>query len=323
VTTLLAHKSGEFIRNDLTLPVDSLDPQAIGTAITYARRYALQALLGIAPEEGDDDAQAASGGRSFQGSRDRESEVRSGRSGPVQMPQRAEVAAPPSPGAPPTSQASPTSHAVSGAVHAAAVDTRRPGPVPVAARPQAPALITIIAGPIERKTARQSLLARAVQRRRRGVHVLDDDARPPAGGPRAQHPLQQRHDVDERPVDLRRRAPSRRRRRRCAMTPPLGWPTPAALFKTILCDCLLTLHDRGAVNEDALLGVFKDLLDHKPLTVDHLSAAFGPEAIYEALRQAGFMPDSPNAARRSVCAKGSGCGFTSSATPARSTAPAR
>jgi hypothetical protein len=72
------------------------------------------------------------------------------------------------------------------------------------------------------------------------------------------------------------------------MTPPVGWPTPAALFKTILCDCLLTLHDRGAVNEDALLGVFKDLLDHKPLTVDHLSAAFGPEAIYEALRQAGF-----------------------------------
>lgn len=69
---------------------------------------------------------------------------------------------------------------------------------------------------------------------------------------------------------------------------PAGWPTAAELFKTILLDCLTTLHDRGAVNEDALLGVFKDILDHKALTVDNLSAVFGPEAIYEALRQAGF-----------------------------------
>lgn len=141
VTTLLAHKSGEFIRNDFTLPIDSSDPQAIGSAITYARRYALQSLLGIAPEEGDDDARAAGGGRTFQDSRERGSDVRPGR-GPVQMPQRAEVAAPPSPGAPPTSSASPTSAA-------STVDTRRPGPVPVAS---APKLVTITKGPIERKT---------------------------------------------------------------------------------------------------------------------------------------------------------------------------
>lgn len=59
VTTLIAHKSGEFIRNELMLPLDDPNPQAVGSAITYARRYSLQALLGVAPEDPDDDAQAA------------------------------------------------------------------------------------------------------------------------------------------------------------------------------------------------------------------------------------------------------------------------
>jgi hypothetical protein len=141
---LLTHTSGQWLRTDLPMTIESLDPQSIGTASSYGRRYQQLGLFNLAPGDGeDDDGQRASA----------RAEVRSGRSGPVTMPQRAEVAAPPSPGAPPTSQASPTSHAVSGAVHApAAVDTRRPGPVPVAARPQAPALITIVAGPIERKT---------------------------------------------------------------------------------------------------------------------------------------------------------------------------
>lgn len=126
ITTLLAHKSGEFIRNDFSLPLDSSDPQAVGSAVTYARRYALQSLLGVAPEV-DDDAAAAGGGRSFQRARDdRASSVRPG-SGPVSMPQRAESAAPPSFGAPPTPSAAPVS---------------RPGPVPVA---QTPPVFTITA----------------------------------------------------------------------------------------------------------------------------------------------------------------------------------
>jgi hypothetical protein len=134
ITTLLGHKSGEFIRNDFTLPIDSTDPQAVGSGITYARRYALQSLLGVAPESPDDDGRAAGGGRTFQ--RDVEdrgvSSVRPGR-GPVPMPQRVESAAPPSPGVPPTSSAAPSP---------------RPGPVPLA---QTPPRLTI-AALTERKT---------------------------------------------------------------------------------------------------------------------------------------------------------------------------
>jgi hypothetical protein len=38
---------------------DKLTPQAMGSAITYARRYALSAIVGIAPDD-DDDGNAAS-----------------------------------------------------------------------------------------------------------------------------------------------------------------------------------------------------------------------------------------------------------------------
>lgn len=42
------------------------NPQAMGSAITYARRYVLQALTGVAAEDEDDDGQAASGRRTAQ-----------------------------------------------------------------------------------------------------------------------------------------------------------------------------------------------------------------------------------------------------------------
>lgn len=58
VTTLLAHKSGEYIQSDLTMTAQQNTPQGIGSCITYARRYALQSMVGIAPE--DDDGNAAS-----------------------------------------------------------------------------------------------------------------------------------------------------------------------------------------------------------------------------------------------------------------------
>lgn len=134
---LLTHTSGQWLRTDLPMTIESLDPQSIGTASSYGRRYQQLGLFNLAPGDGeDDDGQRASA----------RAEVRPGRSGPVTMPQRAEVAAPPSPGAPPTSQVSTASQAV------APPDTRRPGPVPVPARPQTPTLITIVAGPTERKT---------------------------------------------------------------------------------------------------------------------------------------------------------------------------
>jgi hypothetical protein len=53
VTTILAHSSGEWISSDW--PVCSLDdmasPKRMGAALTYARRYALFALVGIAGED--------------------------------------------------------------------------------------------------------------------------------------------------------------------------------------------------------------------------------------------------------------------------------
>ena len=57
VTTLLIHSSGEWIAEDLTLTAGSNTPQAVGSAITYGRRYGLAAMVGIAPE--DDDGEAA------------------------------------------------------------------------------------------------------------------------------------------------------------------------------------------------------------------------------------------------------------------------
>lgn len=59
VRTILTHKSGVTLEDEepLSLPVGKKDAQAVGSAITYARRYALMAIAGIAPE--DDDGNAA------------------------------------------------------------------------------------------------------------------------------------------------------------------------------------------------------------------------------------------------------------------------
>jgi len=57
VETILMHSSGQWISSKLLLPMTKQDPQAAGSAITYARRYALQAIAGIPSE--DDDGNAA------------------------------------------------------------------------------------------------------------------------------------------------------------------------------------------------------------------------------------------------------------------------
>ena len=54
VQTTIYHVSGENISSTYTIPYLS-DLQKQGSAITYARRYALLAILGIAPVEDDDD----------------------------------------------------------------------------------------------------------------------------------------------------------------------------------------------------------------------------------------------------------------------------
>lgn len=59
LTTRLVHESGEWIESTLTMKPSKNDPQGIGSAITYARRYSLAAMCGVASEE-DDDGNAAS-----------------------------------------------------------------------------------------------------------------------------------------------------------------------------------------------------------------------------------------------------------------------
>lgn len=58
VTTLLMHSSGEWMSEDLFMPVAQKTAQAYGSAISYAKRYGVKAMLGIADE--DDDGKAAS-----------------------------------------------------------------------------------------------------------------------------------------------------------------------------------------------------------------------------------------------------------------------
>ena len=57
VATRLMHVSGQYIESEFALPVVKQDPQAAGSAITYARRYALQSIAGI--PTADDDAESA------------------------------------------------------------------------------------------------------------------------------------------------------------------------------------------------------------------------------------------------------------------------
>ena len=59
VETLLIHTSGQWIRGTVSVAAKEDSPQAVGSCITYLRRYALQSFVGVAPE--DDDGEAAEG----------------------------------------------------------------------------------------------------------------------------------------------------------------------------------------------------------------------------------------------------------------------
>ena len=58
VETILGHVSGETLKCRVPLIVQKNDMQGYGSAVTYARRYGLMSMAGIAPE--DDDGNAAS-----------------------------------------------------------------------------------------------------------------------------------------------------------------------------------------------------------------------------------------------------------------------
>lgn len=58
IITILIHESGEWIRTRLTMRPTQANPQGVGSAITYGRRYSAQGLLNISVA--DDDGNAAS-----------------------------------------------------------------------------------------------------------------------------------------------------------------------------------------------------------------------------------------------------------------------
>jgi hypothetical protein len=60
LTMLIHAESGEYIQSDYKLHPVKNDPQAIGSAISYARRYALTAILSLNVD--DDDANTATHG---------------------------------------------------------------------------------------------------------------------------------------------------------------------------------------------------------------------------------------------------------------------
>ena len=58
LTTIITHSSGEWISQQMSLPVTKPDAQGAGSALTYMRRYALAAVVGVV--QADDDVNAAS-----------------------------------------------------------------------------------------------------------------------------------------------------------------------------------------------------------------------------------------------------------------------
>ena len=61
VTTKFVHTSGEWLESDAcVLPVEKGTAQAVGSAVSYARRYSLSAFLGLSTNIDDDDGVAAS-----------------------------------------------------------------------------------------------------------------------------------------------------------------------------------------------------------------------------------------------------------------------
>lgn len=59
VTTLFGHASGQWIESTLSVKLAKADAQALGSATTYLRKYALAAFAMVAPEDDDGNAAAA------------------------------------------------------------------------------------------------------------------------------------------------------------------------------------------------------------------------------------------------------------------------
>lgn len=85
VTTRLAHSSGEWIEDSIGAASEGRELQAIGSALSYLKRYALTAMLGVAADE-DDDANSADGNLADVKDRGRGSSQGKGRDSPRLAP---------------------------------------------------------------------------------------------------------------------------------------------------------------------------------------------------------------------------------------------
>lgn len=61
LVTMLAHASGQWFRATYKIKPVKDDPQGFGSAVTYARRYSLAAMTGVAPRDDDDGGEVAMG----------------------------------------------------------------------------------------------------------------------------------------------------------------------------------------------------------------------------------------------------------------------
>ena len=57
LVTILGHKSGQWIKSIIPLPIQRPGPQEMGSCISYCRRYALASMVGVYQD--DDDGEAA------------------------------------------------------------------------------------------------------------------------------------------------------------------------------------------------------------------------------------------------------------------------
>lgn len=57
--TMLLHESGQFLSERFLMPVPKFDPQGVGSATMYSRRYALAAIVGVSSGDDDDDGESA------------------------------------------------------------------------------------------------------------------------------------------------------------------------------------------------------------------------------------------------------------------------
>ena len=61
LTTIISHKSGEWMGQEMSVPLSKPDAQGAGSALSYMRRYALAAVVGVvSANQEDDDGNAAS-----------------------------------------------------------------------------------------------------------------------------------------------------------------------------------------------------------------------------------------------------------------------